>query len=136
MSITFRSHHFLCAFCFKGNGYSSAFTRNFENLMSQLNAEHGDEIIIEVVDETDSICAPCPHRQGKLCETQEKILRLDRAHADVLGIQAGEKISWGDAKKRILERMTLEKFHQICEPCEWKKLGICESVLKDVKLSS
>jgi hypothetical protein len=132
MTITFRPHHFLCSYCFKGNGYSSEFTKNFANIMQHLNSQQGDDAVIEVVNETDSICAPCPHRQDKLCETQEKIVQLDRAHAEALGIQPGEKITWKEAKKRIHERMTLQTFHHICEPCEWKKAGICESVLNQV----
>ena len=133
MNIHFRSHHFLCALCFQGNGYSPVFIENFTALMQQLNAEKGDDCVIEVVSDTDFICEPCPHRREQLCTSQEKILRLDRAHAEVLGIQPGEKITWGEAKQRIRERMTMEAFHRVCEPCEWKKLGICEEVLRGMK---
>lgn len=129
--IFFRPHHFLCALCFQGNGYSPQFIANFSELMQLLNSENGDDKEIEVVDETDSICSPCPHRREKSCTSQEKILKLDKGHAQVLGIKAGEKITWGEAKKRISECMTMENFHQVCAPCDWKKLGICEGVLKN-----
>jgi uncharacterized protein len=130
MSFEFRAHHFLCAFCFKGSGYSSEFIKNFTAIMQQLNAPDGDNILLHVVDETDSICAPCPHRLDKLCESQTKIMQLDKAHASVLGLTPGDKITWGEAKQRILKQMTLEKFHRICQGCEWKSLGICEDTLK------
>jgi len=122
MTISFRPHHFLCAFCFQGKGYSPEFIKNFLAIMENLT----DETLIEVVAHTDSICSPCPHRREKSCTSQEKILRLDHAHAKVLGIASGEQITWGEAKQRIYQQMTLEKFHQACAPCDWKGLGICE----------
>jgi len=134
--IEFRPHHFLCALCFQGKGYSSRFIKNFSALMKQLNTDEGDDISILVVNETDSICSPCPHRREKLCTSQEKTARLDHAHARALHIKPGEKITWGEAKKRIAEYMTLEAFHSACEPCEWKKLGICEKVLSTLLLSA
>jgi hypothetical protein len=129
LGIAFRPHHFLCALCFQGKGYSPEFIANFSTIMQYLNSEQGDDVIIEVVAHTDSICDPCPSKREKKCVSQKKILRLDEAHATILAIQSGEKITWGEAKKRIRKNMTLEKFHVACAPCEWKKLGICEKVL-------
>jgi hypothetical protein len=100
-------------------------------MTEHLNSEIGDDVLIEVVSETDSVCAPCPHRRDQLCETQEKIIRLDNAHASMLQIQPGEKITWGEAKKRIHEKVTPELFHAACAPCEWKKFGICEEIIFD-----
>ena len=129
MSITFRPHHFLCALCFQGKGYSPEFISNFSNIMNHLNSSHVDDVVIEVVEYTDSICEPCPSKRGQCCDSQKKILRIDRAHADILQVNQGDKITWGEAKKRIGEFMTLEKFHEACSPCAWKKTGMCESVL-------
>lgn len=128
MAIQFRPHHFLCALCFQGKGYSSPFIENFSDIMQQLN--NTPDTVIEVVAETDSICSPCPHRRQTQCTEQEKISRLDHAHADILQLSAGDKITWEEAKKHIHKKMTLEKFHEACVSCEWKKLGICEEVLK------
>lgn len=132
MAIQFRPHHFLCALCFQGKGYSSPFIENFSGIMQQLN--HTPETMIEVVAETDSICSPCPHRRETKCTEQHKISQLDNAHADILQLTAGDKMTWEQAKKRIKSEMTLEKFHEACAPCEWKKLGICEGVLRDLGL--
>jgi hypothetical protein len=96
--------------------------------MDYLNAQ-GDDVIIDIVEYTDSICAPCPSKRDKLCVSQKKIVRLDRAHADILKIKEGDQITWGDAKKRIHQNMTLEKFHTACSPCVWKTTGMCETVL-------
>lgn len=129
--ITFRPHHFLCALCFKGNGYSSAFVANFEVIMAALNASDGDHTAIYITQHTDSICDPCPNRRNTTCTSEEKISTLDNAHAKALDIHAGEIITWGNAKKRIKEKMTLDTFHQICKTCSWKEFGICEGVISE-----
>lgn len=129
MTISFRPHHFLCALSFKGEGYSPQFIANFTAIMQQLNAAEGDAIKIAVVGDTDSICAPCPHRREKKCTSQEKILRLDQAHAAILRIQSGDVLTWGEAKQRIANMMTIEKFTTACASCEWKSLGVCEKAL-------
>jgi hypothetical protein len=134
MEISFRPHHFLCALCFKGSGYSPAFVANFHVIMDILHSSQGDNTKINVVAHTDSICEPCPNRLGKTCTTEEKINLLDTAHAAVLDIHHQDSITWGEAKKRIAEKMTLEKFHQICAVCSWKQYGICEDVIKKISM--
>lgn len=128
-SISFRPHHFLCALCFQGAGYSSGFVRNFKTIMRTLNTD--ESTLIHIVSHTDSICAPCPHRTDLLCNSQQKINQLDQAHAEALDIKSNTTISWKDAKQQIKNHLTLEKFHQICEPCDWKKFGICEKILTE-----
>lgn len=133
MKIKFRPHHFLCSVGFQGKGYSPAFVQNFTDIMAILNAPKGDEIEIEVTDITDSICDPCPLKKEHLCSTQEKIQSLDDNHAQILNLKPGQIISWGDAKKRIVEKMTLNEFNQACAQCSWKTLGICEQALINLR---
>jgi len=130
VDIAFRPHHFLCALCYKGNGYSPAFVANFDMIMKVLRATNGDQVSINIVKETDSICEPCPNRAGSRCQTEDKIRVLDHAHAAALNWKPETRISWGEAKTRIAEQLTLDKFHVICSTCSWKKYGICEGVLK------
>lgn len=130
MPITFRPHHFLCAFCFQGRGYSSAFISNFQSIIDTLTAPAGDATPIKVVADTDSICSPCPNKRGTACTTQEKINQLDQAHATALAISPGETLTWGEAKSKIAKHISVRVFHHICTGCEWKEYGICESVLK------
>jgi hypothetical protein len=125
--IRFRPHHFLCTFCFQGKGYSSTFVRNYQRLVDKLHDPEGDQVIVEVVTETDDICTPCPHKRDALCATQDKIAQLDHAHAAALHLKPGDRLTWGEAKQRIQRYMTLEVFHTACAGCEWKKLGICEA---------
>ncbi len=129
MDIKFRPHHFLCALCFQGKGYSPTFIANFQTIMNILNSNDGDNTEIKIVKHSDSICEPCPNRIGKKCTTQEKITALDTAHAAALDINTITSITWGDAKKIIAEKITLDKFNEICSTCNWKSYGICEGVL-------
>lgn len=93
-----------------------------------------EETLIEVIeDEGDSICAACPHLQeNKTCETESKIKSLDRRHAEALLLQAGDRLSWREAKERIRRRITLESFQNLCQGCSWQSLGICEEALKNL----
>lgn len=120
----------MCSLGYEGKGYSPEFVAGFSSITNRLRGSGGDQIEIEVVGGLDSICIPCPNNQGSGCATQEKIDALDKAHSEALCIALGELWTWGDMKKRIREWMTIETFHRICAPCEWKKLGICESALR------
>lgn len=132
--IQFRPHHFLCTFCFQGNGYSSKFIKNYKKIVARLNEECGDQTPIEVVSLRDSICAPCPHRKGDVCADELNTKLLDDAHTAALNVQPGDVLNWGEAKKRILEKVTAQKFHEMCATCSWKSFGICETVLKNSSL--
>ncbi|CAM4464044.1 MAG: hypothetical protein LEGION0398_MBIBDBAK_00930 [Legionellaceae bacterium] len=127
--VQFRPHHFLCTFCFQGKGYSKLFISNYVNIKKLITEDN--TVTIEVVNITDSICSPCPHRQGNHCQTEDKIQQLDQAHAKALGLTVGQKITWAAAKKLITDKLTLPIFHHICQSCEWKSKGICESVLSE-----
>lgn len=129
--IRFRPHHFLCTVGFEGKGYSEGFVANFARIAKELRElPGGDDIKITVIEEaTDSICEPCPNRRSNFCETEAKIRTLDSAHAQILGLNSGDELTWGEAKERIRKKMTDERFHAACAPCSWKKAGICESAL-------
>ncbi len=122
--INFRPHHFLCTLCFQGKGYSVPFVHNYQNIVENLT----DSTPINVVNHTDSICSACPHQLGLKCESQAKIEALDNAHQSVLDLP--QTLTWGEAKQKIKDNMTLEKFHSACEPCLWKQCGMCEATLK------
>jgi hypothetical protein len=129
-SIEFRPHHFLCTLGFVGKGYSDEFVRGYQTIADRLRASpDGDSVTIRVTGVTDSICGPCPNKRGELCESQGKIQSLDDAHAKILGLRAGDTLTWGEAKARIAERMTVEKFDAACEPCSWKAMGVCRAAL-------
>ncbi|MBA4749973.1 MAG: DUF1284 domain-containing protein [Alphaproteobacteria bacterium] len=130
----FRPHHFLCANGFVGKGYSSDFIRNFAKIVKQLRGPHGDQTKLIATTYTDSICAPCPHKRGNLCKDQEYISALDQRHAVALGWQSGHTYTWYEVKER-LKTLSEETFHQICEGCSWKDMGVCLTALQALKAS-
>ncbi|MCM2278066.1 MAG: DUF1284 domain-containing protein [Oligoflexia bacterium] len=132
--LRFRPHHFLCTLGFEGKGYSPEFIRNFSRLAEELRSTPaGEEIQIEVTTISDSICQPCPDRRGEGCQSEIKIQTLDLAHARILGLSPGERLSWGEAKRRIAERMTPGAFENACAPCSWKELGVCRQALERLR---
>lgn len=128
--ITFRPHHFLCALGFEGKGYSDGFTANMSQIVVDvLRAPGGDATLIAVTGATDDICGPCPKRRGTLCTEQEKIATLDSRHARALGLFADSRLSWGEAKRRIVKRVPPGSLATLCKGCRWLEMGMCESAL-------
>ena len=129
-SLLFRPHHFFCTLGFEGKGYSDAFVARFQQIADLLRTQpDGDDTLIEVTLFSDSICQPCPNRRGARCDTHSKISALDEAHAQILQLQHGDRITWGEAKRRLKEHMTLEAHQRACAPCGWRTLGVCEKAL-------
>ncbi|MFO7920303.1 MAG: DUF1284 domain-containing protein [Nioella sp.] len=129
--LTFRPHHVLCALGFQGNGYSDRFTANMARIVeNRLRAPGGDAVMIRIIGETDDICGPCPKRRGRLCTSQARIDRLDRAHAAALRLKPDEHLSWGAAKARIRARVPPGSLATLCAGCQWRELGFCETALQ------
>lgn len=128
MIFFFRPHHFLCTLGFQGKGYSPDFVENYIQVKEAL--QNDEELPIHVIPHLDSVCTVCPHNQGGICATEEKIRSLDNRHSRVLGLASGDVLTWGAAKQRIKDKMTLAAFHEACKGCQWKPLGICEKALK------
>ncbi len=133
--VEFRPHHFLCTLGFEGKGYSEQFTQNYQDIADRLRAGDGsgDSIQIHVVAGSDAICGPCPNRRDSVCSGEEKIRRLDQAHSQALGIRPGDTLTWGDAKKLLAQKMSVEKFEAACAPCAWKAMGVCKAALLKVR---
>lgn len=130
MSLSLKPHHVLCSIGFAGKGYDEPFTANMANIVNgQLRAEHGRDLRIFVTWRADAICAPCPLRAGLDCQRQEKISRLDNAHAEALGLAPGEVLTWGECLDRVRARVRPADLDRICETCEWLPLGICKANL-------
>lgn len=122
----------MCTLSFEGKGYSDDFVKNYAEIASRVKSNPSAEII-KISFSLDSICAPCPNHDGSRCNKQKLIDKLDSSHAKILGLQDGNILSWNSALVMIKEKMTLEKFHNACNGCEWKKLDMCEKALKNLK---
>ena len=131
--ITFRPHHFLCSLGFQGNGYSDDFTANMSRIVvDNLRAPGGDEVMIHVTGATDDICTPCPKRRGTSCAEQERMVALDTRHARALKVFVGSRISWGEAKRRIVSYVPPGALATLCAGCQWLELGLCEKALSEL----
>lgn len=127
--LSFKPHHFLCMLGFVGKGYSPEFVENFSQIKEYLESEVGSNHPLRVTLQSDVICSPCLYKRRSECKNQEKIRLLDEKHLIALSIQEEDILTWKEAKERIRQKITLNIFHTICSPCEWKKLGFCESAL-------
>lgn len=112
--------------CFQGEGYSPKFIKNYFEFIKNL----AKNPMVQITFQADEICMPCPNRVKKGCIKQAAIDRLDRAHATLLELKDGQALLWDRCVARAKSKITLEKFHQICESCGWKKLGICETIVQ------
>ena len=127
--ICFRPHHFMCTLSFRGKGYSLGFVKNYKKIVAKLNSN--EDTIIEVAEYMDNICALCPNKlDDTICKIQDKILRLDKNHAEILDIKPGDRLSWKEAKQRIKAKMSIQKFDNACNGCQWKSYGLCEISLR------
>jgi hypothetical protein len=97
-TLTFRPHHLLCTFGFKGLGYSPDYVANYNRITQQLGSPGGDDMAIQVVEGTDAIGSLCPNQAGALYHYQAKIDQLDQAHGQALSIQPGDVLTWASPK--------------------------------------
>lgn len=131
--VYYRPHHFMCTNGFEGKGYSPTFVENFSAIADRLRGESGDDVLIQVVGTTDDICRPCPRRRDSLCEKQAFIADLDQRHLKALKLSVGQVISWGEAKKRIIDHISDETFGPLCQGCEWQDMGVCIKALRQLR---
>lgn len=133
--LTFRPHHFMCTLGFVGEGYSSDFIKKYATIVAKIIKSENTPI--KVVFGTDSICAACPEKLARdLCLSQKKVDLLDKTHAHILHLKDGEILTWKQAKRRIVKKMTYKNFHHACKGCSWKELGACEKALRNLKAES
>ena len=121
----------MCTLGFRGKGYSLGFVRNYKKIVQQLT--DNEETEIEVVQFMDNICSACPNKIDEIvCKTQEKISKLDNAHAAALCIKVGDIFTWKQAKEQIKKHMSVEKFHIACQGCSWKEYGVSQQSLEEL----
>lgn len=120
MPIKLRPHHFLCALCFQGKGYSIEFINNFFEILDKV--QNGSDI--EVVDGIDDVCKCCPNKHVEDCCDA-----IDKAYAKLLGIKMGDVFTWQEIKNLVAGKISITVFHKACNNCAWKKYSICEQAL-------
>lgn len=119
--IRLRPHHALCLRHFAGKGYSDAFVANMAALHRRLgeNPDHPVQIILH----RDVLCEACPHDVDNICESEEKVRRMDAAVAEACGLRSGQWISWRELCALVREKMLSEgPLPPACADCEWRSL--------------
>ena len=119
-----RPHHILCIQKFTGHGYDAEFTAHMTSIVSTLFCTTDTEI--SVAEGCDELCASCPHNNGGVCASLEKVAFMDRAVLDICGFSYGESIRWTDASARVCEMIFAPgnslAFSSVCSGCEWFEL--------------
>lgn len=114
-----------CIYNFVGKGYTDEFVINFQNIVNYLN----DNKQFQIIDSLDSICFACPKHDGKVCEQQSKVKKLDQKVAELLNIKIGTILNWKQAQQLIKNKINSENFNEICSDCEW--FTICKNLRFD-----
>lgn len=128
----------MCAHGFQGKGYSPEFVDNFWRVVELM--KDGDVEIEVVAGVEDRICGPCPNNleasgggNGVGCVQEPKIRKLDDAYVATLGVRPGDVLRWKDVKQLVVRKVTDEAFDRNCEPCNWRKLGVCKDALQSMR---
>lgn len=122
--ILLRPHHGLCIQNFRGKGYSAAFVAKMSKIVSRLEQNPKQEIILYI--SADVICKACPHRTADNgCDSGQKVRRYDERCLSLCGLSEGETLSW-ERYRQLLQRTVIlpKRYRQVCAGCQW--IGICE----------
>ncbi len=119
-----RAHHLLCMQGFQGYGYSEDFSKNMAKIIE--NFKSTPEYEIEIVIESDAICACCPHDVDGNCHenqgSDKKINAMDTRVLKKLEIQAGSIFEVEEIFNIINKKLkTQSEAIEICRDCKWSE---------------
>ena len=118
-----RPHHGMCLAFFIGKGYSDGFTENLSNMLEILM----DGAFIRLCAGADEICLKCPNRCLNVCESEEKVIRYDRAVLSACGLKEGDVLAFEEFT-RAVQTHIIETGRRtvICSDCSWSR--VCAGV--------
>ena len=116
-----RPHHGLCMAFFQGKGYSSGFTSSLAACLDALERDIRKPVMLTVG--TDTICAPCPHNVGCVCEAADKVASYDRAVLELCRLQEGTICPFSEFAQLVQQRIIDSGARRaICGNCQWDRL--------------
>lgn len=132
MALALRGHHAVCIFGFRGLGYSPEFAANMAHVVEAIrDPQPGVEI--ELVVQSDSICAACPHVDGPRCsrdpDADARVGSHDRRVLERLGLAPGTRLSPDRLVARVAGRVAPQDLPHLCSGCPWLPLGYCQEGL-------
>ena len=133
-----RAHHLLCLHGFRGLGYSPQFVENMWLVKNRI--ERDSNLLIELTDTPDAICAACPHLVGGLChrkgsESEARLRSMDREVLNRLGFQPGHRAPCHQLVALVQQRIAPADLTSICAGCQWIELGYCRDGLRSGSLA-
>ncbi len=126
--IQLRPHHLLCIQNYCGHGYDEAFTKHMDLVTDSLRKR--PDQTVRLIDGCDDLCLACPNRKEDprnighdICDSQEKVLRMDREVILACGFNPGEEAAWEVLAKSAKDKILLTAaFENICAECCWYDL--------------
>ncbi len=136
--VIIRGHTLLCLQGFRGEGYSPDFIDNMAAIHTRLQSH--PETRIRVTDSPDHFCAACPNlKEGCTLrgpDFEQHIVSQDRQVLDLLGLKAGQEVTWAEVLQRIGSRARGEMLDGICGDCQWLSLGYCQEGIERLRVST
>ena len=133
--VIIRGHTLLCLQGFRGEGYSPDFVDNMAAIHSRLHSE--PQTPVQVTDTQDQFCRACPNLKGGCTlrgpDFEQHIVSQDRQVLKLLGLNAGQEVTWAEVLTRIGSRMQGEMLDGICGDCQWLALGYCKEGIEQLR---
>lgn len=125
-----RPHHINCMFFYRGLGYSEDFNKGMKKIINLLKDNPNTKI--KLIVKCDILCDNCPNKQSNdMCITKEKIDKLDFNTLQTYNLNENEEYSFKQILDNIYKGYDKNKFHEICNYCNWYKEGVCnENIIK------
>ncbi len=126
-TVKLRGHHFLCILCYRGEGYTAGFVKNFDGMVERINKGATIEIVLGI----DDVCAALHQSGAMACEhaevcRQESVNRRDKSAlqdiANVLqkSMESGDTLALMKNDINHLRQLFAQgAIRQACADCPW-----------------
>jgi uncharacterized protein len=131
VTVKLRAHHLLCMLTYVGQGYSPAFTANFDAVVARLRAGE----VVQLHEGPDDICQPllgteAPHCLGAGACERDALAAQDVARLLGRPVQPGDTIALDAAQLDALRAAFRSgEARSACTDCQWSAL--CTTVAED-----
>ena len=118
MSICLRPHHGMCFQFYEGKGYSEDFTDHMGRVIRECEASPEQKVTL--VCSTDFVCSSCPNNINGVCNTEDKVMRYDKAVLEACGLRDGDEIPYSQFIDAVrLQVIASGRRKSICGDCSW-----------------
>ena len=108
----------MCFQFYEGKGYSADFTDHMGRVIRECEASPEQKVTL--VCGTDIVCSSCPNNMNGVCDTEDKVMRYDKAVLEACGLSNGDEIPYSEfietVRRQVIENGNRKK---ICGDCSW-----------------